>query len=317
MGIVVIVNPVAGSGRAKRRAQVVSRALTTARLPCDVRVSRARGHAEELAHQACKNGADAIVAIGGDGTFNEVCQAYLNLQRPGPVLGLLDAGTGGDFARCLSAPQGVPQLVQSLLEHRTRSIDLGVATVARGDGKRTERAFLNVASVGLSAAINRRVEHLKWLGGRLGFLGATVFEALGYRPPIVEIRLDSEVWHHGPLSLAAFANGRYFGGGMKIAPGAKLDDGLLEAVGLRGVGFTELLPLLSGVYSGAHVRDERVRLGKTEHVSVTAVRSSQPLWVDLDGECPGQLPLELHVRKRLVSLLDFEGAVSPESAVRR
>jgi diacylglycerol kinase (ATP) len=297
--IVVIANPKAGAGRARSRAHELSRALTREGLPHTLQFTAAPGHASVLARAAVHDGVRAIVAVGGDGTLSEVAQAYVSAGdagnggvAEGPPLGYLSAGTGADFARTFADRHGVDALVQSLSRDDAQPFDLGLIELSSPDGKRTRRAFVNMVSVGLSARINRRVTGMKsWLGGSLAFLGATVFEAASFEEPVLEILLDGRPWHHGPTLIAALANGQFFGGGMRIAPQARVNDAELDVVCFGGAGFAALLGLLPSVHRGKHVEDERIRVQRARTISVVAPRSTEPIWVDVDGECPGCLPL--------------------------
>jgi diacylglycerol kinase family enzyme len=158
------------------------------------------------------------------------------------------------------------------------------------------RAFVNVASVGISGAVDERVERgPKWLGGKAAFLLGTVGAALVYRNIPMDVDVDGQPWHRGPVLLAAIANGQFMGGGMQIAPAADVRDGLLDIVVVGDVTRGKFLSLFPKVYSGAHVGLAEVRAGRGRSVTIRALRAQKPVLVDVDGETPGYLPLSARI----------------------
>lgn len=307
MSVCVIVNPKAAAGRASRAAAHLTKALDQAGILHAVHVSERPAHATQLARQAMDSGAPTILVVGGDGTLNEVAQAYLDddgQPRPGPNLALLPAGTGGDFARGCDLDGSVAGAVARLREARARSLDLGVLRLAGPGGTPVHHAFVNVASVGISGAVDARVENgPKWLGGKAAFLLGTLSATLTYRNAPVEIHVDGQCWHRGRVLVVALGNGSRFGGGMQIAPEARWDDGLLDVVCVGDLERLQLLGAFSSIYSGQHLQHPQVTTTRARHVRIQTLRDEPALLVDADGQTPGHTPLEARLHAAALRLL--------------
>ena len=303
MRISLVVNPHAGSGRAARQLATLRRRLDAEGRPHDVFETSRRGEATELARHAIDAGADVLGVLGGDGTLNEVSQAYIDAEgapRPGPPIALIPSGTGGDFPKsCAFANDALDGAVERLCRGRARPLDLGVVTLADAGGRPLHRAFVNIASVGISGDVDERVERgPKWLGGKAAFLFGTVTAALGYRNVPIEIDVDGAPWHRGPVLITAIANGRFLGGGMHIAPRAQLADGLLDVVCVGDLSRATFLRLFPSVYKGTHLELEAVRSTRGRLVEVRPEHpgsGAAPVLVDVDGETPGYLPLSARI----------------------
>jgi YegS/Rv2252/BmrU family lipid kinase len=297
MRIFIIINPRAGAGSAGRQLPALRRALDSARIDHEVLETSRRGDATRLALQARESGATHIAVVGGDGTLSEVSQAYIDDQGQavaGPPLALISAGTGGDFARLIAAGRrdDLGRTVQRFVAGHTRALDLGVLTLHDREGAPLHRAFINVASVGISSDIDERVERgPKWLGGKAAFYLATLTATVGYRNVPVELRLDGKAWYSGPTYVTAIANGQFFGGGMQIAPGAEPDDGWLDVVCLGDLSRSAAVSLSAKIYDGAHLGTPGIQNSRARHVEVHALSPSDRVLVDVDGETPGYLPL--------------------------
>jgi diacylglycerol kinase (ATP) len=307
MKIRVIVNPKAGAGAAQRKIPQVVRALRAASVTHDVAETRAPGDATELARRARTDGVDVIAVIGGDGTLNEVAQAYLDGNGevvPGPALGLIPAGTGGDFRRALALAENPEAAVRLLLSGRSRPLDLGVVDLTGDAGEKVRRAFVNIASFGVSGRIDRLVNRSpKWMGGRVAFAIGTVRAMSTYRNAPVSIRVDGKAFYEGRVVVVAIANGRFFGGGMHVAPRADVGDGLFDVVVIGDKTFAESLRDSAALYAGKHLDTPKVTWIRGTHVEATPLETN-PVYIDTDGEAPGRLPLRAHV---LPGALEFRG----------
>jgi diacylglycerol kinase (ATP) len=305
MKIRVIVNPKAGAGSAGRKVSQIRRTLAAAEMPHEIALTEAAGDATRLARDALRDGVHTIAVVGGDGTLNEVCQAYLDDDGnplKGPALAVIPAGTGGDFRRTLELGKDAHLAVRTFLEREPRPIDLGVVEVTGDKGEPVRRAFVNIASFGVSGKIDRLVnETPKWMGGRAAFALGSLRAMSTYRNAPVSIRVDGSEWYEGRMVVTAIANGRYFGGGMQIAPNANPRDGLFDVVVLGDMNFAEALRIGPALYTGKHLGAAHVR--ETRGTTVEALPlGSSVVYVDTDGETPGRLPLKAWLIKDALSV---------------
>jgi YegS/Rv2252/BmrU family lipid kinase len=236
-----------------------------------------------------------VVAVGGDGTLNEVTRGFFQGRRsvaPCAVLGVIPHGTGCDFARTLGAST-LEQACARLAGHRTRSIDVGHAGFVAKDGRPTERVFLNVASFGCSGRVAHMVgQDAKRASGALAFALTTARVLVTYREQPVTVTLDGEAPRELAITNGAVCNGRYFGGGMQVAPQAEVDDGLLDVTIWAGFGLLDFVEKRRTLYNGTHVREPGTRLFRAGTVSAT---SAAEVLVELDGEGVGRLPLRVQI----------------------
>jgi len=302
MGLLrVIYNPKAGSGAAKRRIPEISRALARAKIEHEIVPTEGPGDAKRLAEVARKDGIECIAIVGGDGTINEVSQAYVDAQGEpvaGPDIALIPAGTGGDFRKTFGLGESVDEAVERLAKAKPRALDLGILEVTDDSGQRVIRAFLNITSFGIGGLTDRIVNDTpKWIGGKAAFFLGTMRAMAVYRNAPVVVRLDGAELHHGPILNVAIANGQYFGGGMKVAPEADPSDGQFDVVVLGNLGRAEAVSLSSKIYKGRHIGTPKVEIGRGSEVEAEPLRGNDRVLIDMDGETPGRLPLKARVAK--------------------
>ena len=274
---VIIINPVSGPrrrGAGADRAEVATRTLERLGAAGEIRLTERAGHAHELALDAAASGADLVIAWGGDGTINEVGRALVQLDdadAPTPALGIIPGGSGNGLARELGIPFDPAQAIERALRAKARRVDAGEL----GD-----RLFFNVAGIGLdahvAALVSTRVHHR----GLLPYLTASAGDLLRYQPIEYTIDVDGQTIQTSALVLA-LANSQQWGFGARIAPGADLEDGLLDFVVVRHRGFIgnmmRVPPLfLRRIHRQAGVETRRVR-------EVT-IRSREAMLFHVDGE---------------------------------
>ncbi len=306
MKVRLIVNPNAGAGRARDGIPSVVAAFARAGESCEVAETARPRHAAELLRQAASDGVELIAAMGGDGTLNEVAQAYLDEGgNPviGPQLGVVPFGTGGDFRRSFGLSHDIDEAVKRMLTSEPRSLDLGFARLHDDDGQVCSHAFINVGSFGISGVVSRLVNRgPKWMGGKTTFYLASVRGTLGYRNQPVRLTVDGKVVYEGPTYLAAFANARYFGGGMRIAPDADPGDGVFECIVIGDVSLAGAFSLSSKIYKGTHLQMDKVHTFRGRHFTASPLYTSERVSLELDGENPGHLPLDVSVVPGAVTL---------------
>jgi YegS/Rv2252/BmrU family lipid kinase len=237
--------------------------------------------------QAAKDGGDSLlVVIGGDGTVNEVANGVAGTETE---LAVLPCGTGQDFGRTHGIPSSFDDAVRVVLEGETRTIDLG--RVELDDG--TSRFFANVGSAGMSGAVARRANSMtKRFGGRATFFYALTREFLAWQNTRVVVELEDGVRREGPMHDVIVANGNWHGGGMKLAPEARQDDGAFDVVTIGDVNKLDFLTTAPKLYSGRYLSHPKVELLRSPAVSITA---AEPLPLEVDGEPIGSTPARFDV----------------------
>jgi YegS/Rv2252/BmrU family lipid kinase len=305
MKIRVIVNPKAGAGAAGQKIPDIKRVFATRNVECEVRETRGAGDAIRLSREARTDGVPLLVVVGGDGTLNEVSQAYVDEEGnplEGPPLGIIPAGTGGDFRKSFDLGMGVDEAIGRIVDSAPRPLDLGIVDLTGDDGRPVRTAFVNIASFGISGRVDRLVNQSpKWMGGRLAFAIGSLRAMATYRNAPVVVRVDGAPWHEGRVVLVAIANGRFFGGGMQIAPRADPSDGLFDVVVMGDMPFAESLRMQPALYKGTHLGEARVSSTRGSVVEADA-RGSEPVYIDSDGETPGRLPLRARIVKGALRL---------------
>jgi diacylglycerol kinase (ATP) len=290
----VIVNPIAGSGRAHGLAPRVEAWLRERRRAARILETRERGHAERLASTAGDLGHDRVVVVGGDGTIQEVVNGLLTAARADgetvPAMGVVPAGNGNDLVRNLSLPLDPMAALAVALGEETRRIDVAVAT---GNAGGPPRHFAVAGGVGFDARVAHVMygHRMPWQRGRAGYFVSTFFELLRFRNHRLRVSLvdhDGERRIERTSLLVAFANGPFYGGGMQICPGADPSDGLLDVCVAGDLSRWEAIKLLPGIYRGAHVGHPKV-----EFVRARTIRfdGDDGTLVHLDGEPFGSIPL--------------------------
>ncbi len=246
------------------------------------------GELTELARQA---DAELLVVVGGDGSVNEVVNGIAGRSLE---LAVIARGTGKDFARTHGVPTRFDEAVQVALQGRVRELDLGHAWFAEG-----ERYYANVASIGMSGAVAQRANTMsKAFGGRITFFYALTREFLTWRNTQVRVRLD-EAERSGPMHDVVVANGRFHGGGMKLAPDAEANDGLFDIVLIGDVSKLDFVTTAPKLYRGTHVTHPKVEILRSSSVTVDA---DVPLPVEMDGELVGATPARFVIEPRALRL---------------
>ena len=286
----VIVNPQSGSGATRRRWPGVARTLRSVIADFEVEQTRGPRDAERIAREGVRAGVERLIVAGGDGTAGEVATGVLAAQLGEAVeIGLLPLGTGHDLQRGLGLPRQLPEAIELLVKGVPQLVDAIRVEYTRDDGARRTAYCLNVVSFGISGLVNELVNDTgKLFGGKGSFLIGALRAILHYRSEHVTIRVDGEPFFDGPLVLAAGANGPWFGGGMHVAPGARVDDGLLDLVIVRHLSKPMLLRKLVKIYRGTHLADLAVTARRGRVVDAEAPGGR--VTIDLDGEPLGRLP---------------------------
>jgi YegS/Rv2252/BmrU family lipid kinase len=273
-----IVNPVAGN-------RAAARAWHRLRLEAfECAMTERPGHARELAAAAPAQGYERVIAVGGDGT---VCEVANGLARSDTPLGIVPVGTGNDIAHNLGIPTNPAAALELALSGAARSIDLGEIRTSE-----STTYFVCVAGFGFDAEVAWRVNRLpKVIGGTVPYVAGVLQTLWQYSAPRMRISIDGEVVDRATF-LVAVANCASYGGGMRIAPAARPDDGVLDVCLVKDVSRLEVLRLVPKLYSGGHVGHPAVEMFRCRAVTADADRR---VLSHADGELVGGLPAQLGI----------------------
>jgi len=290
-----VVNPASGNGAAGKRWQSLEAKARSLGLAGESVLTTGPGDATRLTRDALADGRRLIVAVGGDGTVNEVVNGFFAdgaPVAPEAELALVQIGTGRDTIRTYGIPKQPEKALQLLLDGRSRSIDLGRASYASRDGGETVRMFANAASCGMSGVIAERANRTsKRLGGTACFMWATITSFVGWHNVPFHVEIDGEE-HSQLANNVLVGNGRFLAGGMRMFPEAEPDDGLLDVLVWGDVTKLDLARNMHRLYRGTHVGHPKLQVTRARHVRVSM---DQPLPVELDGEQPGSTPISFEV----------------------
>lgn len=293
--LLLIVNPRSANGSTGRRWPAIQDKLRSLLPPFDAAFTERPGHAAAIAQEAASR-YGCVALVGGDGTVNEVANGLIADDRPlrsDLALGIIPRGTGADFVRSLGIPHNLEGAAERLATGQVREIDVAKIRYRTPEGSEAVRYFLNEADIGLGAAVCERVNRSsKMLGGRLSFLRATLISGLTYRGQPVSLSLDGTPAERTLLSNAWFANGQYSGGGIHMAPRARLDDGLLDVVRIDHAGFLQRFALLPKLRSGAFIDLPQVSYLTARRIEA---QSEGPVGIATEGEVIGSLPATFEI----------------------
>ena len=289
----VIVNPVAGANKSTfRQWPHIESLLRESGLSFDFQYTEGVGHASELARLAASDGYRFLVAVGGDGTINEVANGLLESDNgSATTLGIVSTGTGNDFIRSMGIPRDYVKACKCIADNRRTIIDVGLVEY-RQNGKKAKRYFINGAGVGFDAEVTEASHRMpRLLSNTVPFVLSLLKTLPTYRNKDVQMSIDGRQEKRRVLSVIV-SNGAYFGGGMRIAPEAELNDRHLDVVTIGDVGKAELLQVFPRVYKGTHITHPKVRMEKAERITIEC---DQRILLQADGELLGEGPVTFQV----------------------
>ena len=291
--ITAIVNPAAGHGKAletwaKVRAHLKG-AVETVR-------TEGPGHATRIAAQALAQGADTIVAVGGDGTINEVVNGFFEQDRlisNRASLAIVPHGTGSDFIKMLQLPPDAETAAAVIQAKNHRLLDLMKVRYTKLDGTPASRYAINITSFGMGAAVASRVNRSsKIFGRKMSFVLATVRTAMAFSGSSVSMCFDNSKTIHAEVTNVAVGNGKYQGAGMLSCPRAAIDDGVLDVTVVEFLPALQLLRNLPLLYNGKIYSHPKIQFHRVQSVRAD---SKKIVLVEVDGETVGRLPIEISV----------------------
>jgi diacylglycerol kinase (ATP) len=293
----VIVNPKAAGGKAIKKLPEISAVASSIAPEYLLHVTSSIEDARLRAREFANMGIERIVAVGGDGTFNEVANGILESGHR-TALGIVPAGTGCDLPRTLRVPGSIREALTFALTGEAQSIDVGLAKTST-----TERHFLNVAGLGFDAKVADRAQRTKRLSGKKAYIAALAqsLTDFGY----IDVRIETDGKEIATKAVfVSIANAQYLAGGFHFAPMAKVNDGLLDLAIIDDISLPGFVKAVPSVMRGKHLSNPHWSHYTTTHVRVTA---TTPALVQLDGEISGTSPAEFTI---VPGALDVVAALS-------
>jgi len=294
--ITFIVNPNSSNGSTEKEWPQIKAKAEDILGPFMTSITTSPGHATQLTRQAIDSGSEIVVCVGGDGTLNEVINGFANEKgsiEQGVLLGFIPRGTGCDFVKSISIPGDPESALKNILGRRCRTIDLGRLTFQDHDGQSSCLFFHNVVSFGLGGEVDERVNRTtKMFGGFVSFIWATLVSILLYNKKRIRLRVDDSFNEEVLSWNVAVANGECHGGGMRVAPGASLCDGLFQITVVGDLNLGQVFWNLPKLYNGKIYEHKKITklIGRR-----VAASSSQLVLLDMDGEQPGKLPAVVEI----------------------
>ena len=297
----IISNPASANGQVGRKwDRIYSQIKENYGGPFDVVQIERRGHATELSREAVAAGYELVVALGGDGTANEVVNGLLTGAEPavlGVAFGFLPYGSGNDLSRSLGIPKALPHSARELAVCPERRIDVGKVSAAGAEGPSGGvRYFINVADFGAGGAVAEKVNSTsKAFGVKASYMWGILSTMISFDNPNITFSIDGDTECDAVVNDFIIANGRYFGGGLMPAPDAKMDDGLFDIVTLGDIGFIESVLNLPRLMRGTHLTHPKVRFHRGKRV---VARAEDRVLVEAEGEVLGFLPATFEIIHR-------------------
>jgi len=288
--ITFILNPVAGRGKAQHIIASLKDVLQHSTLDYEFHLTAGPGDATVIARKASAF-SSIIVAIGGDGTVNEVAAGVAGSKA---AMAVMSEGSGNDFGRMVSAPNSPKEILPYLHDPVLRVFDSGKIRLTHADGRVDERMFFNSVGIGFDAAVAKKVSSIRWLRGIPLYLSALLRTIAGYQPHFLTVNHKNASWQKNYFLLCV-GNGKWEGGGFMLTPNAVPDDGMFEVCGVTGDSIIKVLPVLPSVMTGKHIGNKCIEMFDATSLSVEC---DDAFPVHGDGEIFG-----MEVKKADISLL--------------
>jgi diacylglycerol kinase (ATP) len=295
--IKIIANPTAGNGKAKKAALYVLQKIKSI-TPTSVNLvfTKTKNDATRIAREAISNGTTLIVAVGGDGTINEIVNGFFtNGKQINPVceLGIINGGTGGGYARTLNIPPSLDQQIELILKQSSLNLDVGSISYIDSTNKPCNRLFVNECQVGIGSKVASIVsKKYKIFGGTLAFGITATIQAIVLNPLKLNISYDNENAHEQNLMGLVVGNGLDCAGGMKLTPNAKLNDGFFDVLSMHEMPVLQRLLNLPKVYSGKHILSPYFSVKRCKKLTI---ESNQDVSIEADGEMLGNAPFHIEI----------------------
>ena len=298
-----IVNPASSGGEAGRRWPETQKRMSSVLKNFSFELTSAPGDGERLASAAIHEGVQSIVVIGGDGTLSEVVNGVLHFsESQRPRIGIINHGTGGDFARTIGAPTDIQLVLEKILSARDHAVDAGRITFTNHQGVQAKRYFVNVAGCGLAGEVVKAINSSSRRFGAFSYFSTSFTNAITYKNAKVRISLDGGPETTETITTLAICNGQFFGGGMQIAPDASITDGLLDVTILGNWSLSQKVRYSRNLYNGTISHCYGVKTARVKTIRIEP-DNLNPVLIDCDGEAVGKAPLTAEVMPGALRLI--------------
>lgn len=302
--VLFIVNPTSGAGRCGREWSAIEGWLPSTGFKYDRALTTRPLEATAIAEQAVRESRPVIVAVGGDGTLNEVVNGFFHNGAPIPTtsrLAMLPLGTGGDFRRTMKIPLDPRAALEVLQTGIPRRLDAGCVSYQAPDGSTGVRHFINIADAGLGGEVVYRVNNGSKRFGSAQFTVTSLMALLAWKNKPMNVVVDG-VAHDLKAQQVVVANCQYFGGGMRMAPTASPTDGVFDVILVGDAGKLETIRGIGTIRSGDHLDSHNPNL-QLMYGKRIAVNSTEKVRIDVDGEDPGFLPALFEIQPSAIEFI--------------
>ncbi|HET7467866.1 MAG TPA: diacylglycerol kinase family protein [Candidatus Dormibacteraeota bacterium] len=302
--VLFIVNPASGGGKTARDWAAIESWLPSTGIPYETALTSGPMDAMRIAESAVRQSRPVVVAVGGDGTLNEVVNGFFHNGAPIPTtsrMAMVPLGTGGDFRRTLHIPLDPRKAVDILKTGVPRRLDVGCVTYQGNDGNTQVRHFINIADAGYGGDVVHRVNAGKKRSGGMTFTLTALMLLLAYKNKPMRVIIDGEA-HDVVAQQVVVANCQYFGGGMRMAPNALPTDGVFDVIVIGDAGKIESIRGMAQIRDGKHLDEHnpKITVMYGKRVEVT---SPKQVRIDIDGEDPGMLPALFEIQPGSIEFL--------------
>lgn len=302
--IQVIFNPVSAGGKTQKRFKEIIQLLENSfGKGFNVYTTTRQNEAELISRMVIENGTDLIIGVGGDGTLNEIINGFYykgRLINKNCSLGIISSGSGEGFSRSFGLPRNLSQQIEIIKNGSTKLVDIGRIIYSTSNGSKRERYFLNEFQVGIGGAVVNNVHSLfKKLGGTIAFGIGTVLTAITYPNKYVSIKMNNSKEFLCELTGLVVANGNITGGGMKLVPNAKMDDGHFDILFMHRMSPLQRLWNFPKIYTGSHIKSRMFDIELANHLEIN---SEEKIYIESDGELLGSLPCSVDLLSSQINI---------------
>lgn len=298
-----IINPSSGNGKTEQRWKTVKAQLKQAGIALGEVYTSNQGEGIALTRSVLEDGYKKIIAVGGDGTLNEVLNGLMEEDKPfveNIELAVLGHGTGSDFRRSLQTDKNIHSFITSLKNTRPQLIDIGKVIYQNREQELETRYFINASNLGIGTEVVNRVnQRAKMFGSKLTYVIGLMSTLFQYNNIKISMKLDDKEIVEGTFCAVMICNGQYIGGGMHIAPHAELNDGLFEVIVVKDISKQKLIAKFPLLYSGRHINLPEIAVYQCRSISVVTTDSTV---LETDGEIIGSLPHEFRILPKCLRL---------------